>query len=116
MQHIAADHQIRRCAWAQHSKVAEAREMKAAARAVALHCIFAVVEAEIAQFRPQFQQRRAPRAFAAADVEHRADRTFEMVFRGGDRQRDFALQPLAPADARIAIPAVEIGAIVGFIV
>src|SRR5690606_4981529 len=54
-------------------------------------------------------------ALAAADVEHRAQRPFQVVLGGGDGQRHLALQAAAPADAAAAVPAVEVGAVVGLL-
>src|SRR5690606_37873217 len=62
----------------------------------------------------QPQQRRAPRALAAADVEHAAQRTLEVVLGGGDRERDLARQALCAADAAAAVPGVEIALVVAF--
>ena len=114
--HVAANQQVDRRAGPQVREVAEAREMQVAARAVASDRVFAAVEAEVLCLRPQCEQRCAPRAFAAADVQHRADRAFEVVFGGRHRQRDLALEPLRAADAGAAVPVVEIALVVGLVV
>src|SRR5690606_19437442 len=85
-----------------------------AARAMARDRVFAAVEAEVARVRAQTQQRRAPRALAAADVEHAAQRALEVVLGGGDRERDLARQALRAADAAAAVPGVEIALVVAF--
>src|SRR3546814_7511957 len=51
---------------------------------------------------------RSPRALAAADVEHGAQRALEVVFGGGHGQRHLARQPLPAADAATAVPALEV--------
>src|SRR5690606_29841955 len=91
------------------------REMQVAARTVAADRVLAAVEADVAGLRAQLQQGCAPGALTAADVEHRAQRALEVVLRGGHGQRDLAGQPLASADAALAVPAVEIVPVIGLV-
>src|SRR3546814_19519884 len=78
VQHVAANQQVDRRAGPQLREVGEAREVQVAVAAVAGDRVLAAVEAEVLRGRPQLQQGRAPRALAAADVEHAAQRAFEI--------------------------------------
>jgi hypothetical protein len=72
MQHVAAHQQVDRRTRSQHREVAETGEVQVACAAIARDGVFTAVESEITQLRPQLQQRCAPHAFSAADVEHAA--------------------------------------------
>src|SRR5439155_23591325 len=77
--------------------------------------VFAGVVAYVADLRPQLQQVRQPRRFAAADVDDVADRAAQEVFGHRDRQHHFPADDGLGADAcAAAIPAVEVGAVVLF--
>ena len=65
VQDVAADQQVHGRAGAQLREVAEARQVQVATAAMAGDRVLAAVEPEVLQLRPQLQQRRAPRAFAA---------------------------------------------------
>jgi hypothetical protein len=54
----------------------------------------------------------APGAFAAADVEHGADRALQVVLGHGDGQRDLAREPWRAADVAVAVPALEVVGVV----
>src|SRR5690606_36284211 len=86
--------------------------VEVAAGAVAADRVLAAVEAQVLHPRPQLQQRCAPGAFTAADVEHAAQRPLEMVFGGGHGQRHLARQAPGTADAAAAVPGVEIASVV----
>lgn len=119
MKHVAADEQVDRRAWAQVFEVPEPREVQVSARAEAADRIFAAVETEVLQSGTQFRQRGPPCALAAADIQYRAQRALEMVFGGGDRERDLAGEARGTADRLlaqrgVAVPALEIGGVVLF--
>src|SRR3546814_3207643 len=67
VQHVAAHQQVDRRTRPQLREVGEAREVQVAVAAVAGDRVLAAVEAQVLRARPQLQQRRAPRALAAAD-------------------------------------------------
>src|SRR5690606_4923459 len=54
-------------------------------------------------------------AFAAADVEHRAQRPLQVVLGGRHRQRHLARQALRAADAAAAVPGVEVASVVALL-
>lgn len=114
MHDVAAYQQVDRRAGTQEFEIAEAGVMQVAGAAVARNRVFAAVEAQVAQLRPQLQQRRAPRAFAAADVQHAADRALQPVLGRGHCQRHLARQPLRAADVAAAVPALEVGGVILF--
>jgi len=78
--------------------------------------ILAAVQPEVGNFRSLGLQHRLPHAFTAADIEHVADGSAQIIFGRTDRQTRLAHDRLARTDAEIflAIPAVEIGAVVDF--
>ncbi len=119
VQHVTADQQVCRAAWAQVFEIAETGQVQVAARTEAADRVFAAVKTQVVQFRSQLQQRRAPRSLAATDVEHAADWPLEVVLRGCHGQGDLARESGRAADRRatrrrIAVPLVEIGLVVVF--
>ncbi|KAG0767574.1 hypothetical protein G6F22_017637 [Rhizopus arrhizus] len=96
-------------------EIAEAGQVQVAGPAVAAHSVLAAVEAEVFDLRTQLQQRRTPGAFAAADIQHAADRSLQVVLGTGHGQRDLARQAGAAADVGAAVPALEVGGVVGLV-
>src|SRR5690606_21331016 len=115
VEHVAAHQQVHRRAGPQPGKIAEAGEVQVAAAAMARDRVLAAVEAEVGDVGAQRAQRGAPCTLAAADVEHRTQRSLEVVLGRRHRQRDLALEAPAPADAALAVPAVEVGTVVVFL-
>ncbi|MNI53034.1 hypothetical protein D3C73_1078480 [compost metagenome] len=113
--HVRTDQQIDRGAGSQPGEIAEAGQVQVAGPAVAAHSVLAAVETEVVDLRTQFQQRRAPGAFAAADVQHAADRSFQVVLGRGHGEGDLARQARAATDVGAAVPALEVGGVVGLV-
>ena len=107
MQHVAAYQQVYGGAGAQVLEVTEARQVQVAPRAKPPNRILAAVEAQVLHARTQLEQRCAPGAFAAADVEHAADRAFQVVLGAGHGQGHLARQARGATGLVGLVPALE---------
>lgn len=115
VQHVGADDEIEAGIEAQVFELAEGGQADVAAAAVAVDHVLAGVQPAVARLRAQRAQVGAPRRFAAAHVEHAADGATEVVLGLRHGQRHLAAQLGGRGDGvvRVAVPLVEIGAIVG---
>src|SRR5688572_9117567 len=81
LEHVRADDQVVRAAQPHPAQVTHSAEPDVARAAIALHHVFAGVDTEIVQLRPDPAQLRSPRTLATAYVQDGADLTAEDVLR-----------------------------------
>src|SRR5262249_42116713 len=115
VQHVGTNDEVELAVEAQFAELTERSKPDIARLAVARDNVFAAVDAQILDLRTQLAQRLAPDAFPATYVEHAAHVAAEVILGSRDGERNLALELLARCDRvpRIAIPLLEVGAVVG---
>ncbi|MNT31916.1 hypothetical protein D3C72_1677730 [compost metagenome] len=89
--------------------------MQVAAAAIAVDGVLAAVKAQVLYARAQLEQWRAPGTFAAADIEHAADRPLQVVLGTGHGQGHLACQACGATGLVGLVPALEVGGVVGLV-
>ena len=114
LQDVGADDEVDVARQSHRAEFAEAAAANVARLAVALERVLARLDADVAHVASHAPEHREPRRFAAADVEHGANATPEMIFGDRTREANLSLEAVSRRDAvgGMAIPAVEVFAIV----